>query len=61
VAGGGGSGAYAKSIFTPILLNPATVLTVTVGAGGTSGTDGSGGYYPYGGVGGDGKITVVWA
>ena len=53
VAGGAGSGAYAKSIFTPVLLSPATVLTVTVGAGGSG--------LGYGGNGADGKITVVWA
>jgi len=53
VAGGAGSGAYAKSVFTPVMLAPSTVLTVYVGSGASSGGAG--------GTGGDGKITVVWA
>lgn len=60
VAGGGGSGAYAKSIWAAGSFAVGSAITVIVGAGGQSGTDASGGYYPYGGVGGDGKIIVTW-
>lgn len=54
LAGGGGSGAYAKSTFSPTTLNPGTVLSVVVGAGGLDTTG-------YGGPGAAGKITVTWS
>jgi hypothetical protein len=61
IAGGGGSGAYAKSIWAAGSLAVGSVITVVVGAGGQSGTDASGNYYPYGGVGGDGQVYIVWS
>jgi len=61
VAGGGGSGAFAQSVWAGGAFAAGSSITVVVGAGGQSGTDSSSGYYPYGGVGGNGQVYVVWS
>lgn len=56
VTGGGGSGGYAKSIFTPSTLTPGQTLSLVVGAGGLALT----GCAQNGGNGADGKMIVTW-
>jgi hypothetical protein len=57
VTGGGGSGGYAKSIFTPSTITAGAVLNIIVGAGGLALT----GCAVNGGNGADGKIYIVWS
>ena len=57
VTGGGGSGGYAKSIFTPSVLTPGTVLSLVVGAGGLALTNCA----QTAGNGADGKMIVTWS
>ena len=57
VTGGGGSGGYAKSIFTPSVLTPGTVLSLVVGAGGLALTNCA----QTGGNGANGKMIVTWS
>lgn len=53
-SGGGGGGAYAKSVIMSGTLAPASVLNVTVGAGGAKGGGG------FAAPGGAGRVIIKW-